>query len=87
MLDLRKCDLVKEGKDCTVVSYGAQFHIAEAAAKEFEEKNNVSIELIDLQTLYPFDIETIAKSVEKTGRLLITHEAPKGNGLGSELSS
>lgn len=43
--------------------------------------------MIDLQTIYPFDIETIAKSVSKTGRLIISHEAVKGNGLASEISS
>ena len=43
-----KCEVVKEGKDLTVISYGAQFHVAEEAAKEFEEKTGKSIELIDL---------------------------------------
>ena len=86
-LDLRKCDVVKEGKDCTVVTYGAQFSVVESAIKEYEEKTGVSIELIDLQTIYPFDVETIEKSVNKTGRLMISHEAVKGNGIASEIAS
>src|SRR5207248_2625832 len=47
----------------------------------------VSVELIDLRTLYPIDIETIAQSVRKTGRAVIVHEAPKTAGVGAEISS
>lgn len=71
----------------TVVTYGAQFHVCDQAIKEFEKKTGASVELIDLQTVYPFDEETIVKSVKKTGRLVVSHEGVKGNGIGSELVS
>ena len=48
---------------------------------------DVSVELIDLRTIYPLDIETIAASVRKTGRAVVVHEAPKTAGLGAEVSS
>ncbi len=54
----------------------------------YEEKNpGFSIELVDLQTVYPLDMKTIKKSVKKTGRCLVTHEAPLGNGIGAEIVS
>lgn len=68
--------MVKEGTDCTVISWSAQFSIVQQVVAEYEEKKGVSIELIDLQTLYPFDMQTIEKSVRKTGRCLVSHEAP-----------
>lgn len=55
--------------------------------EKFEKKTGCSIELIDLQTVYPFDAETIAQSVNKTGRLVISHEGVKGNGLAGEIAS
>lgn len=58
------------------------------AADIYMMKNpKIQIELIDLQTLYPLDLETIEKSVKKTGRCIVTHEAPLGNGLGAEIVS
>jgi pyruvate/2-oxoglutarate/acetoin dehydrogenase E1 component len=48
---------------------------------------NVSVELIDLRTIYPIDVETIAESVRKTGRAVVVHEAPKTAGFGAEISS
>lgn len=51
------------------------------------ENDGVSCEIIDLQTLYPFDSETIAQSVNKTGRLIISHEAPISSGLGAEIAA
>ena len=51
------------------------------------EKEGISCEIIDLQTLYPFDVETVAKSVNKTGRLIVSHEAPISSGLGAEISA
>lgn len=51
------------------------------------EEVGISCEIIDLQTLYPFDVETVAKSVNKTGRLIVSHEAPVSSGLGAEISA
>ena len=48
---------------------------------------DVSIEVVDLQTVYPIDFETIVESVNKTGRCIVSHEGPRGNGIGSEVAS
>ena len=67
-------EIVKEGSDLTIVSYGSTFNICEAAVKLLEEAN-ISVELIDVQTLIPFDINHLIKqSLEKTNRLLIIDE-------------
>ena len=58
-------------------------HVAEAGIKE----SGVSCELIDLQTLIPFDKETLVNSVKKTGRCVIVHEAPKTSGFGAEMAA
>lgn len=85
-LPLGKARLVKEGKDVTVIAYGAMIHIAvEAAAKSEEE--GIGIEVIDLRTLRPLDLETIMESVKKTRRAVIVHEAPMTCGFGAELSA
>ncbi|RFC55218.1 alpha-ketoacid dehydrogenase subunit alpha/beta [Brumimicrobium aurantiacum] len=73
-VELGKVDVVKEGTDLTLVSYGSTFNIAEGAVKELE-KSGISVELIDVQTLLPFDLDhTISKSLEKTSRLMIVDE-------------
>lgn len=61
--------------------------VARQAAQMASEEHGISVEIIDLQTLYPYDAETLIQSVNKTGRCVITHEAPITSGLGSELSS
>lgn len=50
-----------------------------------EKHKEVSIELIDLQTVYPLDLQTIENSIQKTGRCIVTHEAPVGSGIGAEI--
>ncbi len=73
-IPLGKIDVVQEGKDLTMVSYGSTFNIAEEAAQELQ-KIGINVELIDVQTLLPFDLEhDISKSLEKTNRLLIVDE-------------
>lgn len=52
-----------------------------------KEKDNIDCEIVDLQTLYPFDIETVKNSVNKTGRLVICHEACESSGLGAEIAA
>jgi len=67
-------EIVKEGKDITLVSYGSTFNLCETAEKTLSQMD-ISIELIDVQTLIPFDINhTISKSIEKTNRLIIVDE-------------
>jgi pyruvate dehydrogenase E1 component beta subunit len=78
---LGKARIVQEGKDITVITWGSMLHRVLQAVEEF------NAEVIDLMTLNPFDEETIFKSVKKTGRVVIVHEAPKTCGFGSELSA
>jgi len=77
--------VVSEGTDVTIVTWGAMVSVCLQALDRMPEE--VSVELIDLRTIYPVDIETIAKSVSKTGRAVIVHEAPKTAGFGAEISS
>lgn len=87
-LDLRRCDIVQEGKDLTIITYGPQVHVALDAAKQYSKINpNASIEIVDLQTVYPIDQKTIVDSVKRTGRCIVTHEAPSGNGISAEVTS
>lgn len=80
-----KAKVVAEGEHVTVVTWGAPVFQCLAAMDELPE--DVSVELIDLRTCYPIDVETIAQSVRKTGRCVVVHEAPLTAGLGAEISS
>jgi pyruvate dehydrogenase E1 component beta subunit len=75
----------KEGDDVTIITYGAMTIPVLQAAQQLEGK--VSCEVIDLRTLSPLDEDTIIKSVRKTGRAVIVHEAPKTGGMGAEISA
>lgn len=86
MLPLEKADIIKEGKDITIISYGNQINVCKQAI-EMAEKEGVSCELIDLQTILPWDRETIFNSVCKTGRCIISHEAQLSSGVGAELTA
>ena len=77
--------IVSEGDDLTVITWGAPVFECLAALDQLPEE--IGVELIDLRTLYPIDIETIANSVRKTGRAVVVHEAPKTCGLGAEISA
>jgi pyruvate dehydrogenase E1 component subunit beta len=81
-----KAKVLKEGTGVTLVSWGAMVHTCKAAA-ELASKESVSVELIDMRTLMPFDIETVLASVRKTGRVVIAHEATKVSGFGGELAA
>ena len=72
-----------EGNDCTVIAWGTMVHICQQAITE----SGVSCDLIDLQTLVPWDRDTVVSSVKKTGRCVIVHEAPKTSGFGAEMSA
>jgi 2-oxoisovalerate dehydrogenase E1 component beta subunit len=73
----------REGAVMTVLAYGTMVHVAEAAAAE----TGVDAEIIDLRTLVPLDIDAIERSVHKTGRCVILHEATRTSGFGAELSA
>jgi len=87
-VELGKAAVVREAKRregaVTVLAWGAMLYEAIAAADQAESQG-VSCEIVDLRTLWPVDIDTIAASVEKTGRVVIVHEAPKTCGFGAEL--
>lgn len=85
-IEIGKADVMKEGSDITIVSYGAQLRQVRMAAAE-AEKEGVSVEIIDLRTISPLDMDTIKTSVQKTGKCIVTHEAPRTVGFGAELSS
>eukprot|EP01068_Selenidium_serpulae_P010799 Selendium_serpulae@DN5532_c0_g1_i2.p1 len=87
MLPLGKAEIVKEGTDITLLGWSTQVHRLEAAARMLAETDDINAEIIDLQTLLPWDIETVMASVEKTGRLLITHEAPVTGGFAGEIAA
>jgi pyruvate dehydrogenase E1 component beta subunit len=81
-----KAKVIQGGSDVTLVSWGAIVHTCKAAV-ELASKENISVELIDMRTLMPFDIETVLTSVRKTGRVVIAHEATKVSGFGGELAA
>ena len=83
-LPLSEAKVVRLGEQVTCLAWGAMLYEAFAAAEE-AAKEGVEVEVIDLRTLWPLDIETIVSSVKKTGRLVIVHEAPRTCGFGSEL--
>ncbi len=85
-LPLDTCFVLREGDDVTLVSWGAMIHETLLTAKEMEAQGT-SCEVIDLATISPIDFETITESVEKTGRLVIIHEAPKSCGVGAEIAA
>src|SRR6056297_3422525 len=83
-VQIGKANVVQQGTDVTVVSYGAMMRDTQKALA-LAKKAGISVELIDLRTIYPMDRETVASSVKKTGRLVSVTEAPKSFGPGGEL--
>jgi pyruvate dehydrogenase E1 component beta subunit len=83
-IPLGKARLVQEGKDVTVVAWGAMVREALNAAEQVKG-DKIDLEIIDLRTISPIDVETIISSIRKTGRGVIVHEAPKTCGLGAEI--
>lgn len=86
-IELGKADLVQEGTDVTVVGWGAQMRVLQAACDKAKAELGASCELIDLRTLLPWDTEMVQSSVVKTGKLLISHEAPITCGFGAEIAA
>ena len=86
VIELGKANITRDGSDITVVTYGRMLERCEMAAEKLKDEN-INVEIIDLRTLYPMDKDTIIKSVCKTGRALIVHEASKTGGLGGEISA
>ncbi|MFB4204816.1 alpha-ketoacid dehydrogenase subunit beta [Arhodomonas sp. KWT2] len=84
--ELGRAEVLREGGDVTVLAWGAQVEVVTRAAEMAAEKG-IDCEVIDLRTLLPWDVETVTRSVLKTGRLVINHEAPRTAGFGAELSA
>jgi len=83
-IPLGKARLVQEGKDVTVIAYGAMLREALNAAEQLKG-DKIDLEIIDLRTISPMDTEAIVTSIKKTGRGVVVHEAPKTCGLGAEI--
>ena len=83
-VEIGKARCVSEGTDVTLIAWGAMVQVAQKAATAAQERG-ISCEVFDLRTLYPLDRETIAASVQKTGRAVIVHEAAAMGGLGNDL--
>jgi len=86
VIPLGKARIVRPGTDITVVGYGAQIHVLSEACEMAQKELNISCELIDLRTLSPWDKATVVESVKKTGRLIVSHEAPKTCGFAAEIA-
>lgn len=86
MIPLGKARVIVEGSDASIICYGSTVHMALEVAERMQ-KEGVSIEVIDIRTLVPFDEETVLQSVRKTNRVLITHEATLTGGFAGEISA
>ncbi|SFJ06643.1 alpha-ketoacid dehydrogenase subunit beta [Albimonas pacifica] len=82
-IPLGKARVVREGADATLLAYGTMVHVALAAVEE----SGADVEVIDLRTLLPLDLETVTASVAKTGRCIVLHEATLTSGFGAEVAA
>jgi 2-oxoisovalerate dehydrogenase E1 component len=87
MVPFGRAALVQEGSDVTVVTYGATVYRTWQAAKGFAEETGKSVEILDLRSLAPYDIEAIARSVQKTNRVVVVSEDPMSWGYGAEIAA
>ncbi|MDO9493351.1 alpha-ketoacid dehydrogenase subunit beta [Acetobacterium sp.] len=83
-IPIGEADIKREGKDCTIITYGRMVQMCLAAAESLE-KEGIDVEVIDLRTLLPMDTEAIIKSVIKTRHALVVHEAVKTGGIAGEI--
>ncbi len=86
-VELGKASVDREGDDATIVCYGAVLHTVMETVEMVVQEEGISVEVIDLRTLIPFDVQTLLESVRKTGRAIVVHEAPQTCGFGAELSA
>lgn len=87
VLPIGKADIKKEGKDVSVITYGRMLERVMQAAKEVEEAEGVSVEVVDLRTLKPLDKEAVLESVKKTGKVLLVNDAHKTGGFIGEVAA
>ncbi|KDN57555.1 MULTISPECIES: alpha-ketoacid dehydrogenase subunit beta [Exiguobacterium] len=83
-IELGKADVKREGTDVSIITYGAMVHTSLKAAEELE-KENINVEVIDLMTVSPLDIDTIVESVKKTGRAIVVQEAQRQAGIAANV--
>jgi len=86
IVPIGKARIAHEGSHVTLIAWGAMIPVALGAAEKMAAQN-VSVEVIDLRTIVPLDVETVIESVKKTGRVVILHEAPRTCGFGAELAA
>jgi 2-oxoisovalerate dehydrogenase E1 component len=86
-IPIGKAKVVKQGTDVTLVSYGAMMVPTMQAADALQAERSVSAEVVDLRTVSPIDFATVVASVQKTGRLVMVHEAPRNVGVGAEVAA
>jgi pyruvate dehydrogenase E1 component beta subunit len=84
LIPIGKAKVISEGKDVTIVAYGAMIREVQKAMMMAKDAG-ISVELIDLRTIYPIDRETIARSIQKTGRIITVTESPSSFGVGAEI--
>lgn len=84
-MEIGKAQVVREGRDVTIISYGASMRPVLEAADELEDEHDIDAELIDLLSLVPLDTELIMESIRKTGRCVVVHEAPRNCGPAAEI--
>ncbi|MFP5262450.1 MAG: thiamine pyrophosphate-dependent enzyme [Blastocatellia bacterium] len=87
MVPLGKAKVVRGGSDVSIITYGATVYRSLVAAKKAEEEHGVSVEVVDLRSLNPFDWETISESVAKTGKVIVVHEDAESWGYGAEIAA
>lgn len=86
-IPLGQAHLARPGKDITLIGWGAQHHQNMQAAEELFQEKQLSVEVLNLRTLNPLDIDSIFRSVYKTGRCVVSHEAPLTMGFGAEIAA
>jgi len=86
-IPLGQAKVVHKGNDVSIFAYGAMVNVALEAAKQAQQEADTSCEVIDLRTIWPLDEEAIVRSVEKTGRAIVIHEAPRAGGIGAEVTA
>ena len=86
-IPLGKAEVIKQGDNVTVISYGGLIPYVEKAVEQAEKELGITCEVIDLRSILPLDRATIVQSVRRTGRAVVCHEAPRTQGMGAELSA
>ncbi|MGH9902567.1 MAG: alpha-ketoacid dehydrogenase subunit beta, partial [Pyrinomonadaceae bacterium] len=87
MIPFAKAKVVREGTDLSIITYGALVQRSLVAAKQAEQQQGISVEVIDLRTLAPYDWEAVARSVRKTNKVIVAHEDTLSHGFGAEIAA